>query len=88
MWVTSATQQPYQPRMRRQDIALYVISDRGEVATRYDKQFCSHTEITDWHTPGRECCVFEAGGWRFGQAVATPSVSGIVVGLLDDHCPR
>ena len=141
--------------------SLYVISDRGEVATRYDKRFCSHTEITDWYTPGRECCVFEVDGWRFGcvlcieiqfpelfqeyaeldvdcvlfsayaddpmfgiqaqgyaashsywvsvsvptqmshglcsrliaptgeiQAVATPSVSGIVVDLLDEHCPR
>jgi predicted amidohydrolase len=46
--------------------SLYVISDRGEVVTRYDKQFCSYTEITDWHTPGRECCVFEVEGWRFG----------------------
>ena len=49
--------------------SLYVISDRGEVATRYDKQFCSHTEITDWYTPGRECCVFEVEGWRFGCAL-------------------
>jgi predicted amidohydrolase len=46
--------------------SLYVISDRGEVATRYDKRFCSHSEITDWYTPGRECCVFEVDGWRFG----------------------
>ena len=28
--------------------SLYVISDRGEMATRYDKRFCSHTEITEW----------------------------------------
>jgi len=49
--------------------SLYVISDRGEVATRYDKRFCSHTEINGWHTPGRECCVFEVGGWRFGCAL-------------------
>jgi predicted amidohydrolase len=46
--------------------SLYVISNRGEVATRYDKRFCSHTEITSWHTPGREACVFEVDGWRFG----------------------
>ena len=141
--------------------SLYVISNQGELATRYDKRFCSHTEITDWYAPGRECCVFEVDGWRFGcvlcieiqfpelfqeyaaldvdcilfsayaddpmfgiqaqgyaashsfwlsvsvptqmshrlcsrliaptgenQAVATPSVSGIVVDLLDEHCPR
>ena len=46
--------------------SLYVISDRGELATRYDKRFLSHTEITGWHTPGRSRCVFEVGGWRFG----------------------
>src|SRR5262245_19148005 len=28
--------------------SLYVISDRGEVATRYDKRFLSHTEVTGW----------------------------------------
>ena len=49
--------------------SLYVISDQGKVITRYDKQFCSHTEITSWHTPGRGLCVFEAGGWRFGCAL-------------------
>jgi predicted amidohydrolase len=46
--------------------SLYVISNRGELATRYDKRFLSHTEITGWHTPGREPCVFELCGWRFG----------------------
>ena len=46
--------------------SLYVITARGELATRYDKRFCSHTEITDWYTPGRGCCVFEVEGWRFG----------------------
>jgi predicted amidohydrolase len=121
----------------------------------------SHTEASHWHTPGREPCVFEVGGWRFGcvlcvevqfpelfqkyaelgvdcvlfsayaddsmfgiqaqgyaashsywvsvsaptqlsrglpsrliaptgevQAVAMPSVSGVVVDLLDESCPR
>src|SRR4051794_10004607 len=46
--------------------SLYVISDRGELATRYDKRFLSHTEVTGWHTPGRRPCTFEAWGWRFG----------------------
>jgi predicted amidohydrolase len=49
--------------------SLYVISDRGELVTRYDKRFLSHTEITGWHTPGREPCVFEVDGWRFGCAL-------------------
>jgi predicted amidohydrolase len=49
--------------------SLYVISDRGDVVTRYDKRFLSHTELTDWHTPGRDPCMFEVGGWRFGCAL-------------------
>jgi predicted amidohydrolase len=49
--------------------SLYVISERGELATRYDKRFLSHTEVTGWHTPGREPCVFEVDGWRFGCAL-------------------
>jgi predicted amidohydrolase len=49
--------------------SLYVISDRGELATRYDKRFLSQTEITGWHTPGRDPCVFEVDGWRFGCAL-------------------
>jgi predicted amidohydrolase len=39
------------------------------VATRYDKRFLSHTEVTGWHTPGRDPCVFEVDGWRFGCAL-------------------
>jgi predicted amidohydrolase len=49
--------------------SLYVLSDRGDLATRYDKRLCSHTEITRWFTPGRGCCVFEVDGWRFGCAL-------------------
>jgi predicted amidohydrolase len=49
--------------------SLYVISGRGEVSTRYDKRFLSHTEITGWHPPGRDPCVFEVDGWRFGCAL-------------------
>jgi predicted amidohydrolase len=49
--------------------SLYVISARGEVVTRYDKQFCSNTEIARFYSPGRECCVFEVEGWRFGCAL-------------------
>src|SRR3954453_14121918 len=49
--------------------SLYVISDRGEVATRYDKRFLSHTEVTGWYPPGRECRAFEVGGLRFACAL-------------------
>ena len=49
--------------------SLYVISSHGELITRYDKQFCSNTEITRFFTPGRQYCVFEVEGWRFGCAL-------------------
>jgi predicted amidohydrolase len=49
--------------------SLYVISANGTLVTRYDKQWCSHTEITRFFTPGRELGVFEMAGWKFGCAL-------------------
>jgi len=49
--------------------SLYVISAKGTLATRYDKQWCSHTEIARFFTPGQELGVFELEGWRFGCAL-------------------
>src|SRR5258708_2659554 len=65
LWVVVGSSHRLTPPHRPHN-SLYVISDRGELATRYDKRFLSHTEINDWHTPGRRPCVFEVGGWRFG----------------------
>jgi predicted amidohydrolase len=49
--------------------SLYVISDQGELLTRYDKRLLSHSEITDWYTPGTEAITFEVDGYRFGCAI-------------------
>ena len=49
--------------------SLYVISPAGEILTRYDKRFCSHTEITDWYSPGAEAVVLDIDGVRFGFAL-------------------
>jgi predicted amidohydrolase len=49
--------------------SLYVISDRGQVVTRYDKRFCSHTEITRFYSPGFEPVVFDINGYRFGCVI-------------------
>ena len=68
MWTVVGSSHRLTPPHRPHN-SLYVISDRGELVTRYDKRFLSHTEITGWHTPGRQPCVFEAGGWRFGCAL-------------------
>ena len=48
--------------------SLYVISDRGQLAARYDKRMCSRTELSQRYTPGVEPLVFEADGFRFGCA--------------------
>jgi len=68
LWVVLGSSHRLTPPHRPHN-SLYVISDGGEVVTRYDMKFCSNTEITHWHTPARECCVFEAEGWRFGCAL-------------------
>jgi predicted amidohydrolase len=46
--------------------SLYVISDQGVIATRYDKTYCSHSELSDWYSPGSGPVVFEIAGFRFG----------------------
>lgn len=45
---------------------LYVISDRGAVAARYGKRFCSHSEVTSWYTPGTRPVSFKVDGLTFG----------------------
>ena len=48
---------------------MYVISDPGHVVNRYDKRFCSATEVNSYYTPGAEPTVFDIDGYRFGIAV-------------------
>jgi len=45
--------------------SLYVISDRGEIAGRYDKRLLSYSEVTQWYAPGAGPLVFEVDGFRF-----------------------
>ncbi len=44
--------------------SLYVISDRGEIAGRYDKRLLSYTEVTQWFAPGARSLVFEVDGFH------------------------
>ena len=46
--------------------SLYVISDQGILAGRYNKRLCSNTEVTYWYTPGSEPLAFDVDGVRFG----------------------
>lgn len=68
LWVVVGCNHRLTPPHRPHN-SLYVISPAGELVTRYDKQFCSHTEITKFYSPGRGYCIFEIQGWRFGCAL-------------------
>jgi len=46
--------------------SLYVISDRGEVVTRYDERMLSNTKVTHMYTPGSAPVTFDVDGLRFG----------------------
>jgi predicted amidohydrolase len=68
IWVVLGSAHPLTPPNRPHN-SLYVISDQGEVVDRYDKRFCSHTEITRFYSPGFEPVVFEVDGYRFGCVI-------------------
>ncbi|GAA3298393.1 carbon-nitrogen hydrolase family protein [Dactylosporangium vinaceum] len=46
--------------------SLWFINDRGELVDRYDKRWCSNTEVTRFYTPGTEVRTFDVDGFRFG----------------------
>jgi predicted amidohydrolase len=49
--------------------SMYVIADTGRIVDRYDKRYCSNTELSSYYTPGREPVVFDLDGYRFGIAI-------------------
>ena len=49
--------------------SLYVISDRGRIATRYDERMLSHTKVSYLYTPGSTPVTFDVDGVRFGCAL-------------------
>jgi predicted amidohydrolase len=68
MWVVMGSAHPLTAPHRPHN-SLYVISDHGELVTRYDKRFCSNTEITRFYSPGFDPVVFDVDGYRFGCAI-------------------
>ncbi len=46
--------------------SMYVISDRGELVTRYDERLLSNTKLSYMYTPGADPVTFEVDGLRFG----------------------
>lgn len=53
--------------------SLYVISDQGELVTRYDERWLSNTKISFMYTPGTLPISFEVNGLRFGCALGMES---------------
>ncbi len=49
--------------------SLYIIDNLGTLVTRYDKRFCSHTEITDWYRAGKSPITIDVKGVKFGFAL-------------------
>jgi predicted amidohydrolase len=68
LWVVLGSAHPLTPPHRPHN-SLYVISDTGELVDRYDKRFCSHTEINHFYSPGFEPVVFDVDGYRFGCVI-------------------
>ncbi|WP_328319283.1 carbon-nitrogen hydrolase family protein [Streptomyces sp. NBC_00388] len=46
--------------------SLYVVSDRGEVVTRYDERLLSNTKVSYMYSPGVSPVTFDIDGVRFG----------------------
>lgn len=46
--------------------SLYVISDRGDIVTRYDERMLSNTKVSFMYTPGSVPVTFVVDGVRFG----------------------
>ncbi len=53
--------------------SLYVISDAGELLTRYDKRLLSNSELNGWYRPGTEPVLFDIDGYSFGCAICIES---------------
>jgi predicted amidohydrolase len=53
--------------------SLYVVSDRGELVTRYDERLLSSTKISFMYSPGKIPVTFLVDGVRFGCALGMES---------------
>ncbi|SDU15797.1 Predicted amidohydrolase [Jiangella alkaliphila] len=57
------------PGSERPHNSLYVVSDQGAVAARYDERTLSNTKLTYMYTPGSRPVTFDVDGYRFGLAL-------------------
>lgn len=68
LWTVLGSVHPLTPPHRPHN-SMYVISDRGELVTRYDERLLSNTKLSFLYSPGSAPVTFEAGGLRFGCAM-------------------
>ena len=68
LWTVLGSVHPLTPPHRPHN-SLYVISDQGELVTRYDERMLSNTKLSFMYTPGSGPVIFEVGGLRFGCAM-------------------
>ncbi|MER0241128.1 carbon-nitrogen hydrolase family protein [Streptomyces sp. HSW2009] len=68
LWVVLGSTHRLTPPHRPHN-SLYVIADDGRLVGRYDKRYCSHTELTSYYTPGTAPTTFTVDGFTFGCAI-------------------
>ena len=68
LWTVLGSVHPLTPPHRPHN-SMYVISDQGELVTRYDERLLSSTKLSFMYTPGSVPVTFEVDGLRFGCAM-------------------
>ena len=68
LWAVLGSVHPLTPPHRPHN-SMYVISDQGELVTRYDERLLSSTKLSLMYTPGSGPVTFEVDGLRFGCAM-------------------
>lgn len=68
LWTVLGSVHPLTPPHRPHN-SLYVISDQGDLTTRYDERLLSNTKLQFMYTPGAAAITFEIDGVRFGCAL-------------------
>lgn len=67
IWVIFGTHL-FEGNMKKPFNCLFVINDKGEIETRYDKRFLSGFDL-DWYTAGLEPGIFEIKGIKCGLLI-------------------
>ncbi len=72
LWVAFGSVHQLSPP-HRPHLSLYVISDTGELVTRYDERLLSNTKVSFMYTPGTAPVTFKVDGIRFGCTLGMES---------------